>query len=73
MGALGVEEVIGHGSEKSAVRMNGTVVFVETVAQANLLVARGLNVGGTFQEVLPLSRPGKKVILSNEQTGKWGG
>lgn len=33
--------------------------------QANLLVEKGLNVGGTIEEVLLLSQPATKVTLSN--------
>lgn len=46
--------------------MKGVVVlFAEKVEQANLLVEKGFNVVGTFEEVLPLSRPATKVTLSN--------
>ncbi|TWW53390.1 hypothetical protein D4764_0178810, partial [Takifugu flavidus] len=64
--ALAVGEVIGHGSVKSAARMNGAVVlFVEKVEQVNRLVEAGISVGGRFETVLPLSQPATKVTLSN--------
>ncbi|TWW55992.1 Transposon TX1 uncharacterized 82 kDa protein ORF 1 [Takifugu flavidus] len=64
--ALAVGEVIGHGSVKSAARMNGAVVvFVEKVEQVNRLVEAGISVGGRFETVLPLSLPATKVTLSN--------
>eukprot|EP00066_Takifugu_rubripes_P002426 XP_003964360.1 PREDICTED: uncharacterized protein LOC101065967 [Takifugu rubripes] len=64
--ALAVGEVIGHGSVKSAARMNrAVVVFVEKVEQVNRLVEAGISVGGRFEAVLPLSQPATKVTLSN--------
>ncbi|KAM4543369.1 uncharacterized protein V3H82_021258 [Fundulus diaphanus] len=63
---LAVGEVIGHGSIKSAARMNGAVVlFVERVEQANLLVESGISVNGSFLQVSPLTQPATRVILSN--------
>lgn len=45
-----VGKVFGHDLIKTTARMNGMVVlFVEKVE-------RGLNVGGTFDEVLPLNQ-----------------
>lgn len=41
------------------------VLFEKKVEQANLLVEKVLNVGGTFEEVSPLSRLITKVTLSN--------
>ncbi|TWW61084.1 hypothetical protein D4764_05G0011740 [Takifugu flavidus] len=47
--ALAVGQEIGHGSVKSAARMNRAVVlFVEKVEQANRLVETGITVGGQF-------------------------
>ncbi|TWW52969.1 Ornithine decarboxylase [Takifugu flavidus] len=64
--APAVGEVIGHGSVKSAARMNGAVVvFVEKVEQVNRLVEAGISVGGRFEVVLPLSQLATKVTLSN--------
>ncbi|KAM4585691.1 uncharacterized protein V3H82_004667 [Fundulus diaphanus] len=63
---LAVGEVIGHGSIKSAARMNGAaVLFVERVEQANLLVESGISVNGSFLQVSPLTQPATRVILSN--------
>ena len=45
--------------------MNGAVVlFVGKVEQANLLVERGLSVGGAFEEGLRLNRPATKITFS---------
>ncbi|KAI3367042.1 hypothetical protein L3Q82_009672 [Scortum barcoo] len=64
--ALAVGELIGHGSVKSAARMNNAVVlFVEKVEQVNQLVQTGVTVGGMFEPVLPLTQPATKVTLSN--------
>lgn len=64
--ALAVGEVLGHGLVKSATRLSCAVVlFIEKVEQTNLLVERGLNVGGKFEDVLLLCRPATKVTLSN--------
>ncbi|TWW62671.1 hypothetical protein D4764_04G0013180 [Takifugu flavidus] len=64
--ALAVGEVIGHGSVKSAARMNGAVVlFVKKVEQVNLLVGAGISDGRRFDAVLPLTQPAAYVTLSN--------
>ncbi|KAM9738114.1 uncharacterized protein ACNS7B_013564 [Menidia menidia] len=63
---LAVGEVIGHGSIRSAARMNGAVVcFVEKVEQAQQLVEVGVSVGDLFLQVSPLILPAAKVTLSN--------
>lgn len=40
------------------------VLFVAEVEQVNLLVEKGLSIGGPFEEILPLSRPATKITLS---------
>lgn len=53
---LAVGEVIGHGSIRSAVRMNvAVIVFVKKVEQAQLLVEAGISVNDLFLQVSPLS------------------
>ncbi|TWW81836.1 hypothetical protein D4764_01G0016510 [Takifugu flavidus] len=64
--ALAVGQEIGHGSVKSAARMNRAVVlFVEQVEQANRLVETGITVGGQFVQVTPLTQPAARITLSN--------
>ncbi|TWW60950.1 hypothetical protein D4764_05G0010400, partial [Takifugu flavidus] len=64
--ALAVGEKIGHGSVKSAARINGAVVlFVDMVEQANRLVETGISVGRRFEAVRPLTQPSTRVTLSN--------
>ncbi|TWW54279.1 hypothetical protein D4764_0188260 [Takifugu flavidus] len=64
--ALAVGQEIGHGSVKSAARMNRAVVlFVEKVEQANRLVETGITVGGQFVQVTPLMQPAARITLSN--------
>ena len=64
--ALAVGEIIGHGSVKSAARMNSAVVlFLEKVEQVNRLVETGITVNGMFEPVTPLTLPATKITLSN--------
>lgn len=63
---LAVGAVVGIENVLSASRMNNAVVlFLKTIEFANLLVENGIEVGGIFTLVLPLSTPSKKVMLSN--------
>lgn len=56
--------MIGHGLVIFVAQMNNSVVlFVEKMEQADLLM--GLNIGGTFEEALPLSQPTNKATLLN--------
>lgn len=58
--SLAVSAVVGHENVLSASRMkNAIVLFV------NLLVESGVEIGGIFTSVLPLSTPSKRVTLSN--------
>uniref|UniRef100_G3Q7R1 CCHC-type domain-containing protein n=1 Tax=Gasterosteus aculeatus TaxID=69293 RepID=G3Q7R1_GASAC len=55
---LAVGEVVGHGSVKSAARMNGAVViFLDQVEKVNRVVEAGLTVNEMFVQVLPLTQP----------------
>ena len=64
--ALAVGEIIGHGSVKSAARMNSAVVlFLEKLEQVNRLVETGITVNGMFERVTPLILPATKITLSN--------
>ncbi|TWW77350.1 hypothetical protein D4764_12G0007400 [Takifugu flavidus] len=63
---LSVGEIVGHGSVKSASRMNSAlVVFVDSIDKADQLVVAGVAVNGELTPVFPLSNPVKKVIVSN--------
>uniref|UniRef100_G3PBY4 CCHC-type domain-containing protein n=1 Tax=Gasterosteus aculeatus TaxID=69293 RepID=G3PBY4_GASAC len=51
---------------KSAARMNGAVViFLDQVEKVNRVVEAGLTVNDMFVQVLPLTQPATKVVLSN--------
>ena len=64
--ALAVGEIIGHGSVKSAARMNSAVVlFLDKLEQVNRLVETGITVNAMFEPVLPLAQPATKITLSN--------
>lgn len=64
--SLAVSAVVGHENVLSASRMNNAIVlFVKTIELANLLVESGVEIGGIFTSVLPLSTPSKRVTLSN--------
>ena len=59
---LAVGEQVGHGSVRSAARMNGAVViFLDQVEKVNRVVETGITVKQMFVQVVPLTR----VILSN--------
>lgn len=56
--ALAVDERIGHGSVRSAARVNRAVVlFLEKMEQVKLLVEMRLMVNGLFEAVQPLTQP----------------
>ncbi|XP_047464561.1 uncharacterized protein LOC125022186 [Mugil cephalus] len=64
--ALVVGEKVGHGSVKSAARMNGAmVIFLDQVDKVNRVIEIGITVKGMYVSVLPLTQPATKVILSN--------
>lgn len=64
--SLAVGEVVGHGSVKSASRMNSAVViFLDCVNKVNTIVEQGVVIQDTLIPVLPLVSPARKVILSN--------
>lgn len=63
---LAVAALAGHENVLSASRMNNAIViFLKTIDLANLVVESGVEIGGIFTSVLPLSTPSKKVTLSN--------
>ena len=63
---LAVGEKVGHSGVVSAARMNSAVVvFLDRVEKANSVVETGITVNGCFVQVLPLSQPATKVVLSN--------
>ena len=63
---LAVGDKVGHVSIKSIARMNSAVViFLDRVEKVNQLVETGITVKDTFIQVLPLSQPATKVVLSN--------
>ncbi|XP_062422347.1 uncharacterized protein LOC134133281 [Pungitius pungitius] len=64
--SLAVGEMVGHGSVKSAARMNNAVVlFVDSVDKANMVVEKGIVVNQTRVPVLPLATPATRVTVSN--------
>lgn len=64
--SLAIGMLIGYENILSASRMNGAVVvFVKTIELANQLVETGVDIGGIFAQVLPLSTPSKRVTLAN--------
>ena len=64
--SLAVGEKVGHGGVVSAARMNSAVVvFLDRVEKANSVVETGITVKSCFVQVLPLSQPATKVVLSN--------
>ncbi|KAF0039235.1 hypothetical protein F2P81_007470 [Scophthalmus maximus] len=64
--SLALGEIVGHGSIKSAARMNGAVlVFVDSVEKANTVVESGIVINDTFVSVTPLTTPATKVTVSN--------
>ncbi|KAI3375441.1 hypothetical protein L3Q82_003693 [Scortum barcoo] len=63
---LAVGEVVGHGSVKSAARMNSAVVlFLDQVEKANRVIETGIAINGLLVSVLPLTQPATKIVLSN--------
>ncbi len=63
--SLAVGTLIGYENILSASRMNSAVViFVKTIELANQLVETGVEINGIFTQVLPLSSPSKRVMLS---------
>uniref|UniRef100_G3N7E2 CCHC-type domain-containing protein n=1 Tax=Gasterosteus aculeatus TaxID=69293 RepID=G3N7E2_GASAC len=64
--SLAVGEMVGHGSVKSAARMNNAVVmFMDSVDKANMVVEKEIVVNETFVPVLPLATPATRVTVSN--------
>ncbi|KAL6113787.1 uncharacterized protein ACO6RY_04695 [Pungitius sinensis] len=63
---LAVGGLVGHGSVKSAARMNhAVVIFVDSVEKARKVVASGVVVRGTLVPELPLAEPAVRVTVSN--------
>ena len=63
---LAVGEKVGHSGVVSAARMNSAVVvFLDRVEKVNSVVETGITVNGCYVQVLPLSQPATKVVLSN--------
>ena len=63
---LAVGEKVGHGSVKLAARMNSAVViFLDQVEKVNRVVETGITVKQMFVQVVPLTQPFTRVILSN--------
>ena len=63
---LAVGEKVGHSCVVSVARMNSAVVvFLDRVEKVNSVVETGITVNGCFVQVLPLSQPATKVVLSN--------
>ena len=64
--SLAVGEQVGHGSIKSAARMNGgTVIFLDQLGKVNQIIEAGLTVNEMFVQVIPLAQPATKVVISN--------
>ncbi|XP_034063377.1 ribosome-binding protein 1-like [Gymnodraco acuticeps] len=64
--SLAVGALVGHGSIRSAARMNGgVVIFVDTEGKANKVVETGIVVNETFISVSPLTTPATRVMISN--------
>lgn len=64
--SLAIGEIVGHGNIAAASRMNkAIVIFFNSVAAANTAVQNGVVLNGTLHQVLPLSLPSKKVVISN--------
>ena len=63
---LAVGEKVGHSSVVSAARMNSAVVvFLDRVEKVKSVVETGITVNGCYIQVLPLSQPSTRVVLSN--------
>ena len=63
---LAVGEKVGHSCVVSAVWMNSAVVvFLDRVEKVNSVVETGITVNGCYIQVLPLSQPATRVVLSN--------
>lgn len=63
---LAVSQKVGGLNIKSAARMNkALVVFLTDVDMVDTLIETGLEVNSMFLQLLPLSSPSKKVVLSN--------
>ena len=62
---LAVGEQVGHGSVRSAARMNSAVViFLNQVEKVNRVVETGITVNQMFVQVVPLTQPSTRVTLS---------
>ena len=63
---LAVGEKVGHSSVVLAARMNSAVVvFLDRVEKVNSVVETGITVDSCYIQVLPLSQPATRVVLSN--------
>lgn len=63
---LAVSSVIGGANIRSASRMNKAIVlFLSETQLVDDLIESGLTIKDTFVNVMPLSSPTKKVVLSN--------
>lgn len=63
---LAVSQKVSGSNIKSAARMNkALVVFLTEVDMVDELIETGLEVNNMFLQLLPLSSPSKKVVLSN--------
>lgn len=63
---LAVSQKVGGLNIKSAARMNkALVVFLTEVEMVDELIETGLEVNNMFLQLLPLSSPSKKVVISN--------
>ncbi|XP_060758916.1 scavenger receptor cysteine-rich type 1 protein M130-like [Neoarius graeffei] len=64
--SLAAGEVVGYENIGSASRMNNAIVlFLKSIELANHLTETDVVIDGVFTSVVPLSKPSKKVILSN--------
>ena len=63
---LAIGDIVGHEHVLSGSRMNKAIVlFLSSVGKADLAIQHGVVIRDSLMPVHPLSRPSRKILLSN--------
>ena len=63
---LAIGDIVGHEHVLSGSRMNKAIVlFLSSVEKADLAIQHGVVIRDSLMPVHPLSRPSRKILLSN--------
>ena len=67
--SLAIGEIVGHEHVLSGLRMNKAIVlFLSSVEKADLAIQHCVVIRDSLMPVHPLSRPSRKILLSNVGT-----